>query len=206
MIGLTTSLICSLEEHEKTYSNLIKRLSDKESEAMVYITAGNGAKEQKQFDLALTYLDKALSIHRSIQPRNKKLIDLIQAYIYSVYRQKDVFQQPDTVLQHFLHLRNSKHPWIPDESLSDTISISKAYDDLLRRERYYAASNIRSATQSQTYGCITGMKFYKDELDVAILHLQKKLSIYAKSGVENPTVYHRIVTHLNELISIRDRL
>ncbi|CAF3871277.1 unnamed protein product, partial [Rotaria sp. Silwood1] len=41
------------EKHETYYKSLLTNLPENESKAMVYIVAGNGAREQKKFDLAL---------------------------------------------------------------------------------------------------------------------------------------------------------
>ncbi|CAF1016888.1 unnamed protein product [Adineta ricciae] len=190
-----------LEKHTRMYKSVLEKLSSTESDVMIYIVAGNGACQQKNFPLALRYLHKAILIHCSIQSRNDRLTDLILAYICRIYCEQDECDflgrfatetfADDKRLRHVLNIA---------KSLTDWHSVLESYVELLERERRYVPHGFTPLSALGRYRYMEDMRLYDSQRELTILHYQKILSIYGKSGMMDQKVYYQLRKKLDELL------
>ncbi|CAF1498297.1 unnamed protein product [Adineta steineri] len=194
------------EQHQDVYKNLLNRLSDQQSKAMIYIVAGNGAREQQKFDLALEYLQKALDIHSSISPRNDKLIYQIKAYMCIVYERKGDLEQAKIKFDEMYNDIQNTSSYHTDTSLSEDNLILDTYDTISKRQEIYLPIDVDYDPRTRTYRHIIGIKFYKDELDIAILHYQKMLAICNKTTAIEDALHCSSFSTLGRLLDYKRQL
>jgi hypothetical protein len=198
-ISHTQHMDSFLIEQTDKYELLLGKMSENESKAMIYIIAGNGAREQKQFDLSLKYLQKALDIHYSIQPRNDEIINLIKGYMCIANKCSHNFIAESA--------NNNDEKWHTDgfsdrrlyTSFDMNSSVLNEYKRIVKRHELYLPNEWGYFNDDLQYRHITGVQFYTDGLDIAILHYQKLLSMYSKMSGTTSNLYLSIYDTLNNL-------
>ncbi|CAF1513730.1 unnamed protein product [Adineta steineri] len=194
------------EQHQDEYKNLINRLSDQQSKALFYIAAGNGAREQQKFDLALEYLQKALNMYDSISPRNDKFIYQIKAYMRIVYeRRRDSKQAKIKFDEVYNNIQNTSS-YRTDTSLSENNLILDSYNTILRRQQIYLPVTVDYDHRSQTYRHTIGIKFYEDELDITVFHYQKMSAIFTTTSEIGSTLYGSFYSTRDHLLYYKRQL
>ena len=189
------------QKYEEFYQHLINKLSNEELLGMIYIIAGNGAREQEKLDLSLSYLHKAVNIYRSMHPPNLERIILIQAYICRVCLQKDNLSDLHMPIEELAPYTRSVTRRHIDWLLEDDDRISTAFYDLLDRESNYHPAGFDFGDRNRLFRPIIGINLHEDELDMIILRYQRILALYAKKlGSEDYEWYWSLKRELEALL------
>ncbi|CAF1357327.1 unnamed protein product [Adineta steineri] len=204
---LALDLLHQQKVYEKHYEDILNQLSHNESIGMIYIIAGNGAREQKKFDLSLKYLQKALTIYQSINPKNHALINQIKAYICIVYQRKGDMEQTQIYFDQVCRYLEWFNPKDVETSPEQTNLILDACNHFLEREQIYLPTELKATDSSQLFRHIIGIKFYKDEVDIAILNYKKMLALFEKRiWRRDPQLYDSIIDELKKLLEYKQQM
>ena len=190
------------QKHEERYHSLIKDFSNDELRGMIYIVAGNGAGQQKRFDLSLNYLYKALCIHRSIGRRSKRIFQ-IQAYICRVHLEMDGLSHVKMSFEEIAQYIRSVIERNPNWSLEEDDLILTAFTDLRKRESIYCPVGYEPDDHNQQFKPIIGINFYDNELDSTILKYQRMIALYAKEYAGDSELFMSLRRELDTLLKYR---
>ncbi|CAF1018912.1 unnamed protein product [Adineta ricciae] len=200
-VNNSSSELDELEKHTRMYKSVLEQLSSTESDVMIYIVAGNGARQQENTRLALRYLRKAILMHCSTQFRNNRLTNLILAYICRIYCELGGRNFSSRfAMRTFADDKRLRHVLDIAESLADCHSVFESYVELLERERRYVPRGFTLPSALDRYRYTEDMRLYDSQRELTILHYQKVLSIYAKSGMSDQEVYYQLSKKLDELL------
>ena len=194
------------DTYEAYYRSLLGDASENESEAMLYTIAGNTAREQKNFDLALKYLRKALDIQSSHPSSDEIYRQQTRNYIRIVQERKAKYMREEQSLGEPLQKMVATEGSRNRQETNENDSSSDDYHHLVQRQLRYHPFNCVYSAANQEYGEMVGINFYRDDLDREILDCQRVLAISAKSPNKKDYLHHSLENKLAYLIEIKRRM